>query len=121
MVTLQIEGVTHWQNNSLNKVNILQKAINITSHYIAPEKEFQDAFAGIKEVLITHITNMGEASTMLHKGIDEGNNDQFNAVMAQILLFCNNLKAKRNLKCMTLVVLEVVITFFAIMCRFKKF
>ena len=44
---------------------ILSKAIkNIFSNTLPPEEDFQDAFAGILEVLITWVTNMGKARVM---------------------------------------------------------
>ena len=57
--------------------NIFQTAMNnkhsVSSQHIAPEKNSKMYLL----VLVTHITNGGKASTMLHKGASDGSNSQY--------------------------------------------
>ena len=81
---------------------VLSKAMNNIFNII-PEKDFQDAFAGISEILITYATNKGKARAgmlhiragynnnwgkarvMLHIGAGHNNNHQIISILS--LLF----------------------------------
>ena len=68
--------------------------MNNTFHNTLP---LNDTFPCILEVSVTHITNRGETSAMLHTEASHGNNSQLVLKWPRYYIFCNNLQAKMNL------------------------
>ena len=65
-----------WENDSFNIMYILSKAMNnIFNNYLTPEKDFQDVFGSISEVLITYITKRGKARPRVMLGIGTGHSN----------------------------------------------
>ena len=52
----------------------------------------------VSEVLITHVTYIGNARVMLHIGTGQSNNHQIILKLFGYDIFCNNLEHKKNLK-----------------------
>ena len=68
---------------------------NIFKQYIILEKDFQDAFAGISEILTTCVTKRGKASVMLHIETGHSNNCQIILKLFGYHILCNNLQHKK--------------------------
>ena len=85
-----------YKNHSFNITYIISKIMNNISNNILSQKKISKMHLEVSEVLITYITNRGNARVMLPIETGPSNNCQITLKLFGHDIFCNNLQQKNN-------------------------